>query len=810
MRTLPFCLILAALAGTACSDALPTVESEVVVSSTEGPVAGPDVGPGPTIVRAAASEGPVATGQRGPTATEGPVLVRGPDGTAPGWPVAGGPLQRAASAGGDPASASGYASLTSLFWENMTTGQRYMWILNGESLVEDASLSWVATRWTMDASADLSGDGIPDILWTNRSTGLRYVWFMEGTTDTGGASLGEVAPDWTIDGVGDFNGDLESDILWTDTRTGERYVWFMNGTTNVGGSSLGIIGSHWEMVAVADLNADGHVDILITNTLNGQRWVWEMSGTTVTAQTSLGTVPTHWEIVGARDFNGDGNADILWQNANTGVRYIWYMQGLTNTGGNVLVENSPSWDIAAVSIDRVGAVTITTSSLPDGSVGSAYSQTLTATGGTGSYTWSLTAGSLPPGLSLGASTGTISGTPTTTGTSNFTVQAASGSWTATKALSITVTQACTLSSTPDTDGDRLPDCAETGTGVYVSPTNTGTDPNDSDTDDDGIGDGDEVRGTEGGLDLPGMGVSPLRKNLLVEFDAYAHNLHDHALRVPTQQALTAAFQNAPVSNPDGSTGIDLIMDRGQGGAFTGGGFVTDAGGDGCLAGGVDGAEYAAHVQNDFAANRAGYFHYVLMVHQWGATASGSCAGASSGSGQAFLDDHRAVVATGSWYRTESWVANTVLHMLGHNLNLGHGGPVSGAQAALNYKPNYNSVMNERYQFHGTDSGCDVTADGGTALSTGTRIALDESSVSEPDGVCGPGNPVDWNQDSDAVDTGLSLDLQAWDVGDGVGVGNGSSSDLLQDYNDWANILLASSLAVGGSPTASTCTVVAPT
>jgi hypothetical protein len=44
----------------------------------------------------------------------------------------------------------------------------------------------------------------------------------------------------------------------------------------------------------------------------------------------------------------------------------------------------------------------------------------------------------------------------------------------------------------DTDGDALPDEAETDTGTYVRPGDTGTDPNDADTDDDGLDDGDEV------------------------------------------------------------------------------------------------------------------------------------------------------------------------------------------------------------------------------------------------------------------------------------------------------------------------------
>jgi hypothetical protein len=86
-------------------------------------------------------------------------------------------------------------------------------------------------------------------------------------------------------------------------------------------------------------------------------------------------------------------------------------------------------------------LSVTTTSLPGGTVGTAYTATLQATGGTLPYSWSVTSGALPAGLSLNAATGAITGTPTTAATANFTVQvqdSASPAATATKALSIAV------------------------------------------------------------------------------------------------------------------------------------------------------------------------------------------------------------------------------------------------------------------------------------------------------------------------------------------------------------------------------------
>src|ERR1044072_7696991 len=69
----------------------------------------------------------------------------------------------------------------------------------------------------------------------------------------------------------------------------------------------------------------------------------------------------------------------------------------------------------------------------------------------------------------------------------------------------------------DSDADGLADCYETNTHVYVIPFAPGTDPTVADTDGDSISDGDEVNGTSSGLNLPGFGVNPLHKDILLEY-----------------------------------------------------------------------------------------------------------------------------------------------------------------------------------------------------------------------------------------------------------------------------------------------------
>ena len=119
--------------------------------------------------------------------------------------------------------------------------------------------------------------------------------------------------------------------------------------------------------------------------------------------------------------------------------------------------------------------TVTTETLPGGTEGEAYSQTLTAKG-TAPITWSIASGTLPKGLSLNETTGEISGTPAGEETAVFTVKAVNALGEGTKELSITIAKApepeysVTVSDDGHGTGAATPSTATAGTTITLTAT----------------------------------------------------------------------------------------------------------------------------------------------------------------------------------------------------------------------------------------------------------------------------------------------------------------------------------------------------
>ena len=342
---------------------------------------------------------------------------------------------------------------------------------------------------------------------------------------------------------------------------------------------------------------------------------------------------------------------------------------------------------------------------------------------------------------------------------------------------------CSGGAAVDTDGDGMLDVWETS-GLHVT-----------------------VGGVDKFVNLPAMGANPLHKDIFVEADYMTgHQPIPSAIWV-----IADAFNNAPVSNPDGSTGIHLHVDYGptapliwapgnwgslsQAAALT---YQTNLGTCPGPSYDYDWSAFDTIKNANFTTERAAVFHYNVWAHSlcaaYGSTSgiSRNATGATFGSGASDF-----IVSLGGWtgdVGSANEQAGTFMHELGHNLGLRHGG-----EDHTQWKPNYISVMNYAFQTRGLFIG-------GTAgyfdYSRYDFPDLNENNLNESTGIgspatlgtyhfCGLGNmqpdtnasSVDWNCDGDLTDTGVG-----YNINQGMSWNNNSTLDTLTTQNDWGNLV----------------------
>lgn len=278
-----------------------------------------------------------------------------------------------------------------------------------------------------------------------------------------------------------------------------------------------------------------------------------------------------------------------------------------------------------------------------------------------------------------------------------------------------------------------------------------------DNDGDGIPNDWEINGYDangdGKIDLnfPQWGANPNKKDIFVEMD-YMPGLMASESELNT---IVRTFADYPISNPDGSNGINIHLDAGS--IYS---KYNLGGGEQISYQTLKNERTVGQIRSQHSdPARNGIFHYMVFGDYY-TDAPGS-------SGIAQIEGLNFAVTLGPTYWGNNVSSNTYsgtfIHELGHNLGLHHGG-----QDELNFKPNYLSIMNYRYQIRGVPL---ANGEYHLGYSTHQYATLDENNLNESSGLGAASHgylydynsravadkPIDFNNDG-YIDNGIGADI----------------------------------------------------
>ena len=216
-----------------------------------------------------------------------------------------------------------------------------------------------------------------------------------------------------------------------------------------------------------------------------------------------------------------------------------------------------------------------------------------------------------------------------------------------------------------------------------------------------------------GTNDPGERADPRHKDVFLEMDwmacataggdCAAGDSHSHRPQDASITNVITAFRNAPVKNPDGNDGINLHIDVSNAVPHQNVlNFYGNEKGCGTSDAGTVSGDFDTVKQTNFNNQdaRRYAFHYALAIHMENQAALTIRKERASGCGETGGNDF--YISFGGWEAGRPTVqeeSGTIMHELGHNLGLHHGGE-QGDDDAFNYKPNYLSLMNYSFQLRG--------------------------------------------------------------------------------------------------------------